>query len=407
MAAIAVCVGLLCSGARTSADSGPSVKEYAKKCFDRLELKNHDDLKGPFQCKAPGARRLVMTIDGNVKDIGLCDPKKGSCPKEGDPLPAKCDFPAWLEMGGKSCYGNSYIQKISPKSNPDITAALLCRHKYTWSDDPKTFQDIAMIVHNEKNGETCWFQTSDAGSSIDGTKVPGPETDAAVAFYMTPLDTARVMCVQCHDNGPFMNSRWMANALLKPGDDISSYPPDSYPLWDNESGKYKNSEPPFDAWPKPRFVDAGNNPDGDSCTLCHKIAAGGDRKKVTFLDGTSRWMDFQTCADCNAICAADPSGARCGSCRGWILRVTGRTKDLGSGVSTHPAGADAAALKDDIAIWMPPPAPKTPWTRKAWDAKYKKHVDHLMKCCAAVGNAKPGDKINTGDGLDCKEYVPK
>jgi hypothetical protein len=382
---------------RASAKSGddPDVWDYAKKCFDRIELKDHDDLKGPFECKSANAKPLRTQVNGQIKDQGVCDPKKGSCPST---FPQKCDYPAWLELSSQNCYGHSYVQQIKPKSNPDVTAALLCRHKNTWTDDAKKFEDVAMIVHNEKNGETCWFQSSDSPPKpttparyqhdypLDGTKVPGPETVRDHKFWMTPVETAAVMCVRCHDNGAFMNSRWMDQSGVGLSDG---------------SGKYKNSEPPFDAWPTPHFVSAG--PSGnDECTSCHKIAAGGVHKVELFptfkLD-----MEFQTCADCKTLCSNPKtrSSFRCTECRGWIQRVTGRTSS-GKGWSTHPLGADAAALKDDTAIWMPDYG--SSWKRASWDKQYKTYVDHLAQCCAAVG-----ESIKTGKAVtlkNCKESVP-
>ncbi len=142
----------------------PPVWVYAKKCFDRVNLKDHEDLFGPFSCK--DGERLPVTVNGHVGDIGICS---GShCRTDFPDETTKCDSPAWLP-GEHQCYGNSYLSLWIPKSNDNIRVALLCRHNKQWTDNARKFDDVAMIVHNKKNGETCWFQ-SQLGSTneLDG-----------------------------------------------------------------------------------------------------------------------------------------------------------------------------------------------------------------------------------------------
>jgi hypothetical protein len=258
---------------------------------------------------------------------------------------------------------------------------MLCRHKWSWSNGDDDFEDIAMIIHNRKNGETCWFQTDDSrGIKLDGRAVPGPETVRNHSFWLRPIETASVGCVGCHDNGPFMNSRWMNNAI---------------DLADAEDEPYKNSEPPFDRWPVPRFAKSDQ---AAACQGCHKIAAGG-RHLVAFdpADPTATIpIEFQTCADCKAICAAMPGTERCRRCRGWIQRATG-----GTSPATHPKGANAKALSDEVALWMPDLGTHT---RADWNKNYAAAVDGLLKCCAEVGATKPGDKPKLAG---CSEFAPK
>jgi hypothetical protein len=207
---------------------------------------------------------------------------------------------------------------------------------------------------------------------------------------MAPEDAAKIGCVGCHDNGPFMNSRWMH----KFGPDLS----------DDSDAPYFNSTPPFDKWPQPRFVKTTD----DTCTSCHKIAAAGRKTDSFYYSGM---ITFQSCANCNAECAKDPNSTECGTCRGWIMRVTGQTAKGGTGSgawSTHPLGANAAALDDKLALWMPPMGETT---RADWTRDYKKEVDHLLQCCEAVGKSaavpgrKPGE-YPLAALKDCSEFVP-
>jgi hypothetical protein len=386
LALVALGTALPAAGARAQ-NLATDVAAYAKACFKKIGLAEKD-LAGPFQCKPAKPdpnlwKQLPAVVNDEIQDL-KCDPKAfpgfkcASTPAA--TFPNKCDYPAWLELSPQNCYGNSSIQRLPTPSNDKVTAVLLCRHKKQWVDDDK-YPDIAMIVHNSSNGETCWFQTDDSGSNLeDGAKVPGPATVSNADFWMTPEDTAKIGCVGCHDNGAFMSSRWMDS--FGPG------------LSDDSDTPYFSSTPPFDNWPQPRWVQTNN----DTCTSCHKIAAGGYSSGYTYSP-----LIFQSCADCDAMCAANPSGNLCRGCRGWIKRVTGQTR-----AGTHPKGANAAALADKLAIWMPPTGDHT---RVDWDKTYKADVDALMKCCAAVGSTSyvkraPG-KHPVAGAPGCFEYVPK
>src|SRR5215472_6336292 len=195
------------------AEDKDDVVDYATKCFARLNL-DVNELKDSYSCNTVGGYQLFTTINGVIQDIHIYGKDN---PGHANAFPATCDRPAWLILGTDTrCYGNSYLQVFNNFTNKDVKAALLCRHKRDWSDGDKDFNDIAMIFHNKKNGQTCWFQTTDGGSSLDGTKVPAPHKgDAARAFWLKPSDTARVGCIDCHDNGPWMNSRWMNDNLRR------------------------------------------------------------------------------------------------------------------------------------------------------------------------------------------------
>ena len=142
----------------------PEIVTYATECFKRLGL-TENMIQKEYSCKSPAPSgelyQLFMTIDGVIQDININQDRpctKAPCASKPNPNPAPhiplmCDRPAWLELGDSKnggCYGNSYLQVLKFK-NPDVKAALLCRHKKKWTDEDK-FPDVAMIFHNSSNG---------------------------------------------------------------------------------------------------------------------------------------------------------------------------------------------------------------------------------------------------------------
>ncbi len=323
-----------------AAPAAPAVASYAKQCFAKLHL-DPADLAGPFNCTI--GKRLVTTVHGQVADRDKC---QGDACQTG--LPEKCDRGAWLD---DNCYGHSYLQVLPTPSNPKVKAALLCRHKTRWELGPAPlidlndnyisgFDDVAMIVHNEGNGETCWFQSPDGEDEhLDGASVPGPATVTREGqFWITPESTRDIMCVKCHDSGPWMNSPWI---YTQAGEDLGleEIATPNHP--------YKNSTPPFDAWPEPKFVKLT---DDETCTTCHHIAAA--RRNVS--DAPLGGPHFKTCTD-------------------WIERTIG-------GVD-HPRATDEGK-SDELRYWMPL---GHGLSAADWEAQNRAAVERVKACCLAVG----------------------
>jgi hypothetical protein len=346
---------LAVSGA-ASADPDPDVWEYAKSCYERLHL-DPDDLAGRFDCTQ--GKRLVSTVDGVVQDLDMC--QGASCAKT---IPAECDYGTWLD---DNCYGHSYVQVLATPSNPKVKAALLCRHKTRWGLGPAPlldlngdlitgFDDIAMIVHNSGNGETCWFQSPDGEDAhMDGSSVPGPHTVRDHDYWIRPTSTRDIMCIKCHDSGPWMNSRWMNNVI---GSELAGNMAD--PL----KGPYFNSEPPFDKWPEPKFAELA---DDDTCTSCHHIAAA--RRNIDEDDSIG--------------------GPHFKTCREWIERATG--------AEVHP-NASATGRTFAVTHWMPEGHGLTSETE--WENTYRSKVNAIVDCCTAVGT-KPANQWPEG----CQEEI--
>ena len=364
------------------------VTEYAKACYTRLKIKD-TDLPGPFRCK--DGVQLLVKKDGKTLDIAVNDVPN---PLAATGFPADCDFPAWLP-NGRQCYGNSFIQQLKIAGNNEFEGALLCRHKTDWAGvcsggandgkrcgdlaspacgagskcilGDKDFPDIAMILYNKDNGETCWFQTDDEACKpgekrCDGTKVPAPHTAEAKQVFWPPSASAKVNCVRCHDNGPWMSSRWMDTATGAIGGGKA--------LADNPAGPYLNNGPHFDKWAKTTFVTVkrdGLDKAGRSCTGCHKIhgkeitpdptppfntVPGYGRNYITL----AHWLDY-------SVAITFPPGAS----------ATGKTPD------------------DDHALWMPFSRGAGPHglTLADWNKVYKPHIDALpLEREAAVVDAQ-------------------
>ncbi|TQV73959.1 hypothetical protein FLL45_13940 [Aliikangiella marina] len=235
------------------------VSVYAKACFKKLEIKPRD-LPKYLDCK--DGDRIDSFENGIKTSKSSCDKNKpGDCV-----YPQSCDMKDWLH--GK-CYGNTYLT-VNDKvgANEDVTMALMCRHVEENTNHSKRFDDIAMILHNRKNGETCWFQTLPGnGKAINGSKVPRPTNLGSLRFWLSPKDTKDINCIECHDSGPFIVSPWLAQA--KSAEKLK----DTKAIGKKVS-KYLNSTAPFDDWPSPQFITVGAShlsKKKDSCTNCHNI----------------------------------------------------------------------------------------------------------------------------------------
>ncbi len=340
------------------AGSGAAIQRYANECLARLGI-DPVEFALRFNCVDPAvARPLRVEVDGTAA-VSCFETRHDDCEwvKDEAELEStfpKCDHPAWLD---DRCYGDSYVQVVKT-SKPEVKAALLCRHKTRFTGRFDDFDDVAMIVHNESNGETCWFQSNNADDdpsiALHGQQVPGPVCEGAESFWFTPTAAKDVVCVKCHDSGPWMNSRWMRRATKELG---SAY--------DEQASPYLNSTPPFDQWPVPLFVQYGEHlaPNDPSCTSCHKIAA------------ARPGHDFQTCPN-------------------WIHRATGKPDAALAALLTHTGGSEP------VSYWMPDFEDGSTWSKSDWEARYRKHVDGLIGCCEAVGRGPSG--LPKG----CKPYCP-
>ena len=124
----------------------------------------------------------------------------------------KCDAQAFLS--GPGCLDNSRLGVMS-FSNADVKGVWVCRKYTTFRDDPNDdrYHDIAMIVHNRKNGKTCFFQ-NDLDSPSAGPIVPAPRASSPATLWGSPQQTVgAAICTSCHTNDPFIISPHVAQAF--------------------------------------------------------------------------------------------------------------------------------------------------------------------------------------------------
>lgn len=337
----------------------PPVWKYAENCFEALELSDISELEGPFNCEA--GVPLELHVNGIRSDIGHCT--GDDCPTN---FPTVCDSPAWLDASF-NCYGNSFMQLITPSNNKNVKGVLLCRHNKTWTDKIRRFDDIAMIVHNKKNGETCWFQ-SQINTQLNGRRVKGPSKVRSHLFWQRPIGARDILCIACHDSGPFVVSPWIRKAFTN-----SSY-------FNSAKAPYKNTTKPFDKWPVPRFIEIGDAGLEDSvkpCTSCHKIAAGGLAKIVSTTQ------------------SRQPKPRQWDTCNRWIKWATSERGAKGRPITNH--------FKSEP-VYMPFATNSRMEGHLSygaeWNQAYKEHVEQLLTCCAQIGK-NPSDT-----DANCKIYKP-
>jgi hypothetical protein len=359
-----------------------SVAGYAAFCYSQLGIKA-TDLPPTLACSAG----TLLTTFTDKMALSTLPPGDLS----GSNHLKACDTPAWLRSGiaGKQCYDATYVQSLTIPGNKDFQGALLCRHKIRDSDKLTDFDDVAMILHNQKNGKTCWFQTIDGESqtfpgdhiaSVDGTMVPRPDqdtnTDPTKLFWLQPSETAGIRCGRCHDDGPWMNSQWLYSQSMvfeNNADNLYSTPVYAVPA--TASAPAMNI---FGSWPATDFVTVAeegllngdptfNKMESDAqnslkpCTDCHKLSA-----KVQW--GTSTNHTY------SAGLAVDPPS------NGWFDFVTG--------MATPAQATTTTAMDYDHTRWMPPASDAfrpgaiapSPTPEATYDKLYKKHFAALRTC---------------------------
>lgn len=211
-----------------------------------------------------------------------------------------CDRPAHLPLGSYGqCIPYARIGKLVAKDAQgqpmkDVDVVFTCRRytprlgtlqyngqSYDGSMYP-IFEDINMIQHNRKTGETCFFQTPLSGR--DGRRVPSPmekqlpagdlphNMDAS-AYWLKPSsisNNSNMQCIRCHDNDPFIHTPYIdqaknGNRPLVPAMDKTS----------DWSGKYSViGNRGFQNWPQVYALFHDEKP---LCTSCHNFA---DRKML-------------------------------------------------------------------------------------------------------------------------------
>lgn len=156
-----------------------------------------------------GAIATFNCLDGQIIPIT----------KNGQPVSVRspgeqCDNPVQLGLGGDSqCVPYSRFLRIGTRP-PDVETVVICR-KYPEDDKGPSdamFSDIAVVQHNKRTGNTCFFQ-SKLHQHLDGTSVPSPQENSTNAskYWLEPGSEGpgNIRCTQCHDADPFIWSKYI------------------------------------------------------------------------------------------------------------------------------------------------------------------------------------------------------
>ncbi|MBV8976934.1 MAG: hypothetical protein JO261_07855 [Alphaproteobacteria bacterium] len=182
----------------------------------------------------------------------------------------KCDFPNVLNH---ECDPGSRFKVLKEDDNVAIVAH--CRRQST-DPDEKTFGDIAVIQYNKKNGATCFYQQlDDPNNPQHNTRLPG-KVNAPIGgdtTWYTPAATENIKCGECHDNGPFIRSPYLAHLKdvagaqnVLPGSHMDSFNSEVWP--------YAFVGEDFKDW-KAWQIQAAGTP----CNDCHRMGVSNMKTK--------------------------------------------------------------------------------------------------------------------------------
>lgn len=190
-----------------------------------------------------------------------------------------CDRPIYLPTGsGGYCKPWARVGRI--KVSDDVFAGVVCRRYWTPNypavtgpDDP-VFNDVAVIQHNKKTGDTCYFQ---ALGTLYAKRVPPPnelelpaevaaehpQAAAAKDFWLEPANVAGINCITCHDADAWMHSPYIDQPKTEDGDTwLPSAPRSKYNVLGAKFG--------FGNWPTTYSVKPKEN---GECASCHRVGS--------------------------------------------------------------------------------------------------------------------------------------
>jgi len=117
-----------------------------------------------------------------------------------------CDTPSGL---GDSCDLKSTFQVLARTA--DAIAVANCRNQGAITDG--TYQDIAVVQYNRKNGALCFYQAPPAS----GLAVSAPSDPNGTFPWLPPETTHSGNCTGCHDTGGLIRSPYLKQTGLLPG----------------------------------------------------------------------------------------------------------------------------------------------------------------------------------------------
>jgi len=169
-----------------------------------------------------------------------------------------------------ACDPGSKFQ-VLPGATADGVAVAHCRKVGLPATGSTTYNDIAVIQYNKKNGAVCFYQ---ALTNVEGNNVPAPSVDTG--FWISPAGTEAIKCTGCHNNGAFIRSPYLAQLATPAGSPnlgSTSHLPSTADGYDNNVTplKFVGSDYATNlTW----AVTTARAPSdtGLACTTCHRMA---------------------------------------------------------------------------------------------------------------------------------------
>jgi PAN domain len=212
----------------------------------------------------------------------------------------RCDRPNVLNG---ACDPGSKFQ-VLPGGNADAVAVAHCR-RVGLPANGNTFNDIAVIQHNKKNGATCFYQ---ALTNLPGDNIPAPAAGELAHWadgqghWISPKGTEGIGCTGCHDSGGFIRSEYLAQMKTPP-----NALPSTAAGFNNQTTLLRYVGRDF-ATNRSWSITTANAPgdNGLSCTACHRLAVP-NRLAFGIINGTA--AHFANIATAATQLSKNPHGA--------------------------------------------------------------------------------------------------
>jgi len=219
-----------------------TITEYGQQCADLI-----GDIPA-FNCN--DGVNVPITVNGKVPEKYISK--------------MTCDKPAMLPYGDDTFGQCTPYSKILNLSKGDVQISAFCRREHLRDKNSEFYDEVDIILHSVKSGDTCWFHAADESDGTKGfnaSRVPPPNEItppighvSATDFWWTPAKTAGFGCGSCHDADPFMYSPYIGQVW-------HMVPVDPFGWYNNHIGVA------FQEWPIPKSISTKNN----TCTGCHRI----------------------------------------------------------------------------------------------------------------------------------------
>jgi hypothetical protein len=245
--------------------AGRSIGQTGTSTADVCPMKQESDTLPMFARKCPVFARKCLDAVG--EDVPAFDCDAGTEVPEthltGGGWPnGFCDAPNVLNG---NCDPGTRFQVL--KETNDVAIVGHCR-KHAHADHE--YGDIAVIQYNKKNGAICFYQA--LGSLPAKVTAPIDGNGPGKFPWLDPKATAQINCVQCHDNGPFIRSPYLAQLRNEPKNRLPGTNPGGGP-WDqrftwNQTLPMSFVGSDFQSWKTYALSITGA---GSGCLGCHRL----------------------------------------------------------------------------------------------------------------------------------------